>query len=95
VADADTFSPEARERLGKFRGLLNGGGLFILRTALREDRLRVAVEKNSPIKLDFEQIRANDEKLRGAWRAALAEQGFDVPQPKPKPAPPPAAESRE
>jgi len=78
VADAKMLSPEAQERLAKFRGLWNGGGAFILRSALRDDVLLRAIEANSPIKLDFDEIRANHEKLKAVWRAALSEQGFNL-----------------
>lgn len=80
VADAAQMAPEAQDRLHKVQGLLKGRGLFILRPALRDAKLREAIEKNSPIKLDFEAMKANDEKLSDPWRKALRQQGIEVPR---------------
>lgn len=79
VRDKALFSPEERERLTKVVGLLQGGGLFIIRPALRDPALRAAFEKNSPIHLDFEEVKANDTTLRTAWLKALREQEFEFP----------------
>ena len=81
VADIDAQPPEKRQRMETFRKLNAGGGLYILRPALRDDALRQRIEKNSPLKLDFDEIRRNDEKLRDPWRLALRRQGIDMPVP--------------
>jgi hypothetical protein len=90
VADVETLPADARDRLKAFQQLLNGGGLFILRPALRDPELQRSIERNSPVKLDFTAIRANDEKLRDAWRKVLHEQQFDLPDLAPASKPSPA-----
>jgi hypothetical protein len=78
VADAEAQPPDVRERLATFRQVLNTGCLFLLRPALRNEDLQRAVEKKSPVKLDFDAIRNNDAKLRDAWRQLTQQQGFNV-----------------
>jgi hypothetical protein len=88
VADRDTLSPQAQERLQKLLGMIQGRGVFILRPALRDEKLRAAFEEYSPIQLDFKQLAENEKRLKSPWLAALQEQKFELPkfQPATQPA---------
>jgi hypothetical protein len=81
--DTDALPLATQSRLVKFKSLLNGGALFLVRTALRDDELRQAIEKNNRLRLDLDEIRKNDEELQAVWLKALAEQGITLPKPRP------------
>jgi hypothetical protein len=83
IADAAHVSPEKRERIQTVRTLLHAGALFIPRMALRDAEFRQRIEKSGRFKLDFDEIRANDEKLRDPWRKALLDQKIRLPQSAP------------
>jgi hypothetical protein len=80
VADAANLSAEQRERIETVRTLLHADALFILRTALRDADFRKGIEKAGRFKLNFDEIRANDEKLRDRWQKALLDQDIRLPQ---------------
>jgi hypothetical protein len=65
--------------MGKVQGLLRGKGLFIIRPVMRDPALRAAFEKNSPIRINFDEVKTNDENLRERWLKALREQGIEFP----------------
>ncbi|MCE9609063.1 MAG: hypothetical protein K8R23_02430 [Chthoniobacter sp.] len=79
VRHAASFAPDVQEKMEKIKTLLQGSSLFILRAMLRNAELRRGFERNSPVALDFGELKANDDALRGPWIKALQEQGFNLP----------------
>ena len=89
--NSDALPPKAQAKLVKFKSVMNGRALFVLRSAMRDDELLANIEKNSTLRLDFDEVRANEKKLSGTWVKALAEQGIAMPKPAARPATKPAA----
>jgi hypothetical protein len=86
VADAAKLPPAAQTKLADFKTFLTGGAVFNLRALLHNDPLRRAFEKNSPVKIDFDEMRKNEARLSPAWRAALLAQGYTLlPSTSPSP----------
>lgn len=79
VSESDSLNQSRRELLGKIKGFIQGGGLFILRTSIRDQDLQAALKKNSQIELDFAQMQANDRRMKEMWINALREQEFQIP----------------
>jgi hypothetical protein len=79
----DKLPIKTQVKLVKFKSVLNSRGLFILRTALRDNALREQVEKNSRLRIDFDEVSENSKKLTPQWLAALAEQGIKMPKATP------------
>ncbi|MEK7415432.1 MAG: hypothetical protein AAB263_19165 [Planctomycetota bacterium] len=80
VSDAKNMSSEVQARMTAFQQLLSQGGIFHLTLALRNEEVRLAMEKNS--RIDFGEVRANHERIKDAWLKSLREQEFELPKVK-------------
>ncbi|MEM0965612.1 MAG: hypothetical protein AAGJ81_05640 [Verrucomicrobiota bacterium] len=60
----------------KVQRLIQGGAMWVIRRSLIDPALENGLKTNSPIRLDFEQMRENDEAMREKWLEAVQEQGL-------------------
>ena len=60
----------------KMKKLMLGGAMWVIRRSLIDPALENGLRTNSPIHLDFDRMRENDEAMKEEWLKAVEEQGL-------------------